>query len=80
MPEEQHHCDLCQGKHAESQMQTFQLWENGKCQHLQFGRDCARTMYYNAADADHLTVQLRAAMNQITNLTSMFEERTENHG
>jgi len=71
---ELHNCDLCHRRHAEDQIQVYELWENGKCKYLQIGRDCARTMYYNAAEADILRSQLQKALSQVEISRQGYEE------
>jgi hypothetical protein len=87
MSEELHNCDLCHGQHVESQMEVFELWETGTCKYLQFGHDCARTMYYNAAEAEILRSQLQQALGEndilkrgYSDLMDIIQEGGENHG
>ena len=84
---ELHNCDLCHRRHAEDQIQVYELWENGKCKYLQIGRDCARTMYDNAAETDILRSQLQQALGEndilkrgYSDLMDIIREGSENHG
>ena len=74
MSEETRTCCLCHGQHTESQTLLFELWEMGKVKHLQMGHDCARTMFYNAAEADILRSQLQQALSQVDTYRQGYEE------